>query len=1039
MPKIIKTLQGVRKLKSADVSRGTGFLNTINVNTRRTTVGLDRLCAFAMVALSVISANTNASQNGIDGYSSSPHTNGGASCLACHSPASSQTATLSISGPTVVNANSTNEYVVTINGGPASTAGIDISVDKFDGRLAPVSNDLRVSGDDLTHRTPKSFSNGQVQFRFRWTAPGYNATTDIYAAANSSNGNLDLIGDSIVTEKLPVQIRNGSGTRPEEPNPGVSLIKLETFATGLSTAVSIANAGDSRLFVVDQNGFIRVVQSNGNVLSQPFLNVSSRITREGGEQGLLGLAFDPNYANNGYFYIHYVRKATSGMAFRGVVSRFSVSGNNNVANAGSEKVLLEIPRNGRNHNGGDLRFGNDGYLYISVGDGADIFSAKNINSLSGKILRIDVSGSAGPSDGPDCGTASNDNYRIPPGNAYRNGRGNGCDEIYALGLRNPWRISLDRATGDLWIGDVGQNSLEEVDYIKAGGGGGVNLGWPCYEGNIVFNQSACTDSYVAPVHTYGRGVGRSITGGFVYRGNAIPSLRGRYLFSDYGVSSKIYSLVQRSGGWLTQTALGSTGKSGLSSFGEDASGELYVASAQAGEIYRIVDGNPVGGNSELSVSGATVTEGINDRARVRVTLSPAANSTVSVRLATSKDTAEPITDFFGISEALTFAPGQTVKEVDITIVDDDVVEPQESFNVRLIGESGASVSNRQAQVVIRNDDTDAGDATLSISSISVNEADGQAEIQVQRSRALSATSSVKISTTSGSAKAGEDFYGGFSTVTVPANATSAVHVIPIIDDTAIESNEAFGVRIFDPSGAVLGNANAQVTIVDDDSTDSRPVINVAARRVTESNNIVSIPVTLSKAATQPVIFTFSTNPPGTATPGQDYYGNGGQYVFLAGQRVRDIPIQLIDDDLTEGTEHFNIRLVNIEGAVEGNLVAKIDIVDNDGGVAGLKVYPMGVDEDAGIANVLVKLSQAVSSPVTVDYATSNDTAQQGSDYFGSHGEIRFAPGQTAKRIAIDILDDNIAEPSELFKVRIYNPVGAQVTDPIANILIRDND
>ncbi len=997
------------------------------------------LYTVALFGLYAVSTVTEASQNGVDGYSSSPHTNGGASCLACHSPASSQTASLSISGPAVVNANTTNEYVATLVGGPARTAGINISVDKFDGTLAPINNDLRLSADDLTHRVPKSISSGQVQFRFRWKAPSYNATTDIYAAANSSNGGLDLIGDAIVTQKLQVQVRNGSGTRPPEPNPGVSQIKLQTFATGLSSAVSIANAGDGRLFVVDQSGKIRIVQSNGTVVAQPFLDVGGRITREGGEQGLLGLAFHPNYANNGFFYIHYVRKATSGMAYRGVVSRFNVSANRNIANASSEKVLLEIPRNGKNHNGGDLRFGNDGYLYISVGDGSNIFSAKNINSLSGKILRIDVTNSAGPGTGPDCGTTSNNNYRIPPGNAYRNGRGNGCDEIFALGLRNPWRIGLDRNTGDLWIADVGQNSLEEISYVKAGSGGGANFGWPCYEGDIIFNQSACTDSYVSPVHTYGRTLGRSITGGFVYRGNAIPSLRGRYLFTDYGDSSKIYSLVRQSGGWLAQTALSNSGKNGLSSFGEDASGELYVVSARAGEMYKIIAGNPGGGTPELSVSGATVTEGINDRARVRVRLSPAATSPVSVRLVTSAGTAEPMTDFFGVSEALSFAPGQTVREVDITIVDDDIAESEETFDVRLINESGATVANRQARVVVKNDDTASDNATISISSISVNESAQQARVQINLSRAQSSAASVKISTTSGSARAGEDFYGGFSTVTVQPNSTSAQFAIPIIDDTAIEANETFNVRIFDPNGARLGNDTAQVTIVDDDSSNPLPVINIASRQFPESDDVVSIPVTLTSAATQPVIFTFSTNPPGSATPGDDYYGNGGQIVFLPGQRVREIPIQLVDDDRTEGTENFNIRLVNIEGAIEGNLLARIDILDNDGGVAGLKVYPMGIDEDAGSASVLIRLSQALNSPVTVKYATSNDTAQQGSDYFGTNGELRFEPGQVAKRVSIDILDDRAAESPERFNVRIYNANGAQITDPIASILIRDND
>jgi len=442
-----------------------------------------------------------ASQNGLSGYSSSPHTTGGASCLACHTQTAGQTASISISGPSVVNANSTNDYTVTITGGPAVTGGVNISVDKFDGTLEAVNNEMRLIDNDLSQNRAKNFGNGQVTFSFRWKAPSYNVATRIYAAGNSSSGQNNLIGDAIAATNLAVEVQNGSGSRPEEPDPGQSAIELQTVAAGLGRAVSIANAGDSRLFVVEQSGKINIVEANGNVRAQPFLDISSRVLFNQGEQGLLGLAFDPNYSSNGYFYVHYSRSASTGLAYRGRVSRFKVSGDPQRADVGSEKVILEVDSRSVYHNGGDLRFGSDGYLYISVGDGGEIMKAKDPRSLRGKIMRIDVSGPPGSNNAPDCGLNASDGYRIPPGNAYRDGRGGaGCDEVYALGLRNPWRISLDRATGDLWIGDVGQTTREEIDFLKAGVSAGANLGWPCREGDIAYNNSACSGEYISPVH-----------------------------------------------------------------------------------------------------------------------------------------------------------------------------------------------------------------------------------------------------------------------------------------------------------------------------------------------------------------------------------------------------------------------------------------------------------------------------------------------------------------------------------------------------------
>lgn len=1100
----------------------------------------------------LISNPLTASQNGIGGYSSSPHTTGGSSCLACHTQTIGQATSVSISGPSVVNANSTNTYTVTINGGPAVTAGINISVDKFDGELQAVNNELRLIGSDLSQSTPKRFSNGQVTFNFRWRAPSYNVSTTIFAAANSSNGRFDLVGDAIAASGMAVVVQNGSGSRPQEPDPGTSAIKLETVATGLGRAVAVTNAGDSRLFVVEQTGKINIVDASGNVRTQPFLDISSRVTFNGSEQGLLGLAFDPNYSSNGYFYVHYSRTANRGLQYRGRISRFKVSANSQLADVNSEKVLLEVDSRSEFHNGGDLQFGPDGYLYISVGDGVEIFKAADPLSLRGKVLRIDVSGAPGANNAPDCGLNASDGYRIPPGNAYRDGRGGaGCDEVYALGLRNPWRISLDRATGDLWIGDVGQGSQEEVNFLTAGVSGGANLGWPCREGDLAFNSTACTEQYISPVHTYGRSVGRSITGGFVYRGSSIANLRGRYLFTDYGVSNNIYALVKVSGGYVRQTVLSGTGKVNISSFGESASGEIYVISAGSGELFKIVSANPGSGNSQLSVQSASVTEGINNVARVRVNLSPASNSPVTVRLTTDSGTASPGNDYVGFNEILTFAPGETAKDADITILDDNIVEADESLTVRLSGANGAEIETATALVTIKNDDVATTPPTLSIEDRTVNESDGTVSVTVSLSRNAEAPVTVNVATQADSATTGSDFAGSFQTLdfragqssqtvdigiindrtvesterfflrlTGPSGATiadglgtvtiqdddtaappdasfsvSPVSVsegagsvrlsvrlsqplptvasvgitnyletavagqdyhgfyqrltfepgetvktldVVVLDDSAVEGDEAIGIRLFEEEGATIATATSLITIVDNDQGGAEPTLNVSSVMIGEADGQASLQISLSNTSSQVVTFGYSTVAD-TALPGRDFYGKAGTLSFQPGQRTRNISVDILNDNVAEAIERLSVRVFEIEGALPGKTTGTINIVDDDNAAATLSIVDKTVNEDAGTVGVEVRLSSPAANTVIVQYATAVASAMEGEDYWGIHSSIRFLPGETVKQAEVVILEDDASESTETFVIRIYQAQGANITNARGRISIIDND
>jgi glucose/arabinose dehydrogenase len=329
--------------------------------------------------------------------------------------------------------------------------------------------------------------------------------------------------------------------------------------------------GDARLFVVEKGGTIRIVE-NGSQLPTPFLDVSGLIST-GGEQGLLGLAFEPTYATSGRFYVDYTDPLGGT-----VVARYTVSaGDPDVADASSGEVVLTYAHTLGNHNGGMLAFGPDGMLYISAGDGGDQSEGQTLDDLLGAVLRIDVSGASG--------------YAIPADNPFAGG--GGLPEIWSYGLRNPWRMSFDRQTGDLYIGDVGQSNREEIDVATAatGTGRGANFGWNVMEGTACNAPPVgCSSAGLTlPVLEYDHSHGCSVIGGFVYRGSAIPALRGVYLYGDF-CAGEVRSFRYANGAVTeAQTWPAFPAGNPITSFGEDAAGELYVLS-QGNAIYHIVQG-----------------------------------------------------------------------------------------------------------------------------------------------------------------------------------------------------------------------------------------------------------------------------------------------------------------------------------------------------------------------------------------------------------------------------------------------------------------
>jgi glucose/arabinose dehydrogenase len=347
--------------------------------------------------------------------------------------------------------------------------------------------------------------------------------------------------------------------------------------SGFQVPVYLTYAGQdgsqvSRLFVVEKAGRISLVE-NGVVQPTPFLDIADRVGSRGSEQGLLSVAFPPDFAASGLFYVDY-----TDLQGNTVIARYRLlAGDPRQGDPNSEQKILQIEQPAANHNGGQLQFGPDGYLYIGMGDGGGAGdpwgNAQNPGALLGKLLRIDVTGA--------------DTYTIPDSNPRLDQPG-ARPEIWAIGLRNPWRFSFDRVSHDLYIADVGQNLYEEVDFQPAASPGGENYGWNVMEGKHCFEPSAGCDTggLVLPITEYDHGQGCSITGGYVYRGARYPEMAGVYFFGDY-CSGIIWGLRQATGGEWQMAFLLDTNIS-ISSFGEDSTGEIYVVSYREGTIYHLV-------------------------------------------------------------------------------------------------------------------------------------------------------------------------------------------------------------------------------------------------------------------------------------------------------------------------------------------------------------------------------------------------------------------------------------------------------------------
>ena len=373
---------------------------------------------------------------------------------------------------------------------------------------------------------------------------------------------------SVMTDTPVAGSRNAASVNPW------AKVKLIPYETGFEFPVYLTSAGDGsgRIFVVEKAGRIKVIK-NGEVLEEPFLDIVNKVRSRDSECGLLSVAFHPRYAENGRFFLNY-----TDLEGDTIISEFHVGEDPDHAFGAGERIILKIKQPARNHNGGQIQFGPDGYLYIAMGDGGFFGdpsgNGQNTGTLLGKMLRIDVGGGRP--------------YRIPANNPFKDVPGV-RPEIWASGLRNPWRFSFDAETGDMYIADVGEGKWEEVDFQPGGSGGGQNYGWSILEGSYEFKlpDGYDTRGLTFPVVEYRHGEGCSVTGGYVYRGKKYPEIRGTYFFSDY-CSGRLWGLRKKPDAAWEWTEFLETGLS-VSSFGVDEAGDLYIIDFGKGDIYRLAE------------------------------------------------------------------------------------------------------------------------------------------------------------------------------------------------------------------------------------------------------------------------------------------------------------------------------------------------------------------------------------------------------------------------------------------------------------------
>jgi uncharacterized repeat protein (TIGR01451 family) len=674
------------------------------------------------------------------------------------------------------------------------------------------------------------------------------------------------------------------------------------------------------MFITEQKGRVRIAKA-GVLQPQPFLDITAVA---GCNEGLFSIAFSPHYATDGLFFVQYATK-TCGEA----IARYHVSASDpDVADPASAAVILSLPTNNPNggdtgHYGGQLAFGPDGYLYTSFGDGSSggdpAHRAQNPSLLWGKILRLDVFGGAP--------------YAIPPTNPFVGVAGY-QPEIWALGLRNPWRFSFDDDTGDLYIGDVGESMWEEVDVQPAGDPGGHNYGWSVMEGTGCFRATTCSQAGMTlPVTQYDHTLGCSISGGVVYRGSAMPAFDGAYLFGDY-CSGRIWGLTHDGAGWHT-TELAHTGLR-IVSFGEDESGEVWVTDISGNAVYRLTD---TAVPTDLGISQSESADPTNTGKNLTYSVTVTNHGTVPALDVTLTDQLPSTAAFVSksiskgtcpsqVNKVITCLPGTIAPGATVTL--NVVVKPPAAG----VSTNAASVVGNAPDPVPGNnsssESTTVVQETLAVNDVTVTEGytgTKTATFTISRSNGAG-TATVVYKTANGTAVAGSDYIGiaGLTATFVPGQTQKAVGVT-IKGDTTIEPDERFFLNLSAPTGATIADGSGTGTISNDDS--SFAVSNVSTPEGQSGTKTVSFTITRLGSTTHAASVQYkSAN--GTATAGSDYIGVPlATATFAPGVSTVTVPVTIKGDVAKEITEYFVLLLSSPVGAPISDGSGTCSIVNDD--------------------------------------------------------------------------------------------------------------
>jgi chitinase len=799
-------------------------------------------------------------------------------------------------------------------------------------------------------------------------------------------------------------------------------VLLQQVAGGLVRPLGIVGAGDGsgRLFIVEQGGLVRVLK-NGQVRDNPLLDISHLVSCCD-ERGLLGFAFDPRL--NGHVYVNYTDHEGAT-----VVSRYTIPpATPNRVDPESARVVIRIPQPYPNHNGGQLAFGPDRMLYIGVGDGGGTNDpdnrAQDLGSLLGKILRIDVTTLP---------------YAIPPDNPFIN-RPGARGEIHALGLRNPWRFSFDRQTGDLWIGDVGEHTWEEVDF-EPRGTRGANYGWRRMEGPTCHIQGPgplpCPASdLVTPLislhHFYAYAC--SITGGYRYRGSQNPDLLGAYLFGDF-CTGTIRSA--RSTGWNPVIELETAFP--LSSFGEDDAGEIYVADYGAGVVHRILG---AAGAATLSVADMSEPEGTGETRELgfSVTLSRPRTEITRVDYRIQAGSAGDPRDFQRAGAGrLEFAPGETEKLVRFWVVADDDGELDETLSIELTKANGARIADGQATATLLNDDPLPALSAAPCTLVEDNFGSRACQFWVRSSFANGEPVSARWAIEPVTATEGVDYREPFAgTLTISGGGSAAAVAVWVWADTRDEPDETYRFRIFEPTAATIAEGEAVGTIVDDDAPPSVSISN--AQAVEGAGQPLVFTATLSLASGFPVSVQATTSDD-TATSGADYAATSGSIEFPPGTLTRTFSVAPLDDADPESHETFFVTLSAPENAVLADAQGTGSVRNDDGGSA-FSVEDLAVTEgDAGASGVAlrVRLDPPAPQQVSVQWRVEDSDAKPGADFVADGGSLEFAPGEAEKTVALSILGDVLDEYDEQVRLKLRASRGATIDKDVGLVTILDDD